>query len=198
MASPSVAPPPKSGGVGAPVIIGVVVLIGAAVGLLCWKNRQDDIKTNPTATTSAKPSMSSAPPETTLDLPPIDLPKDAGDTTEAGPKPVSTGGGGGGNCPAVCTGQISDAIKAAAASRAGTAKKCYQTALEGNEGLQGEIDIMLRIGTDGSTCSASIASDSTGSGKLAQCVRSRMLGGYPAPKGGCVELKVPVVFKPKQ
>jgi hypothetical protein len=197
MASPSVAPPPKSGGGSAPVIIGVVVLIGAAIGLLCWKNRGDDVKTTPTATTSA-PTTTSAPPETTLDLPPIELPKDAGEN-ETGPKPQNTGGGNnGGNCPAVCTGQITDAIKAAAASRAATAKKCYQTALEGNEGLQGEIDIMLRVGTDGSTCSASIASDSTGSGKLAQCVRSRMLGGYPAPKGGCVELKVPVVFKPKQ
>lgn len=194
MASPSVAPPAKSGG-GAPVIIGVVVLLAAAIGLLCWKNRGDD--NTPKTTPSTAPSKSTAAPETTLDLPPIELPKDAGETAEAGPKTVATNGGGG-NCPAVCTGQITDAIKAAAASRAGTAKKCYQTALEGNEGLAGEIDVMLRIGTDGATCSASIASDSTGSGKLAQCVRSRMLGVYPAPKGGCVELKVPVVFKPKQ
>lgn len=194
MGPASTAPPAKSGG-GAAVIIGVVVLLAAALGLLCWKNRGDDTKISPTPSVST--AASTAAPETTLDLPPIELPKDAGETPDTSVKPATTGGGGGA-CPTVCTGQITDAIKAAAASRAGTAKKCYQTALEGNEGLAGEVDILLRIGTDGSTCSASIASDSTGSGKLAQCVRSRMLGGYPQPKGGCVELKVPVVFKPKQ
>ena len=196
MGPASTAPPAKQGG-GAAVIIGVIVLLAVALGLLCWKNRGDDT-TKITPTPSVSTSASKPAPETTIDLPPIELPKDAGEVPDAAAKPVATGGGTGGACPTVCTGQITDAIKAAAAARAGTAKKCYQTALEGNEGLAGEVDIMLRIGSDGSTCSASIASDSTGSGKLAQCVRSRMLGGYPQPKGGCVELKVPVVFKPKQ
>lgn len=197
MASPSTAPPAKQGG-GAAVVIGVILLLGLAGGLLWWKNRPDDtIKgTAPTASASA---TATAAPETTLDLPPIELPKDAGDTPETGPKTASTGGGSNsGSCPTTCTGQITDAIKAAAASRAGTAKKCYQTALEGNEGLAGEIVVLIRVGTGGETCSASVLSDSTGSGKLAQCVRSKMLGSYPQPKGGCVELKVPVVFKPKQ
>lgn len=194
MGPASTAPPANSGG-GAAVIIGVVVLLAAALGLLCWKNRGDDAKITPAPSVST--AASTAAPQTTLDLPPIELPKDAGETPDAAAKPVATAGGGS-TCPTVCSGQITDAIKAAAAARAGTAKKCYQTALEGNEGLAGEVDILLRIGTDGSTCSATIASDSTGSGKLAQCVRSRMLGGYPQPKGGCVELKVPVVFKPKQ
>lgn len=196
MGPASTAPPAKSGS-GAAVIIGVIVLLGLAGGLLWWKNRDDGPKVA-TPTTSAPSTSVTAAPETTLDLPPIELPKDAGDTPETGPKTSSTGGGNnGGSCPATCTGQVHDAIKAAAASRAGTAKKCYQTALEGNESLAGEIVVQLRIGTGGETCSAAILSDSTGSGKLAQCVRSKMLGSYPAPKGGCVDLKVPVVFKPK-
>lgn len=194
MGPASTAPPAKQGG-GAAVIVGVILLLGLAGGLLYWKNRGDDTKV--TTPASGTPSTSvTAAPETTLDLPPIELPKDAGEAEDTGPKTASTGGGGGG-CPAVCTGQINDAIKAAAAARAGTAKKCYQTALEGNEGLAGEIDVQLRIGTGGEVCSASIVSNSTNSGKLAQCVRSKMLGTYPQPKGGCVELKVPVVFKPK-
>lgn len=195
MGPASTAPPAKSGG-GAAVVIGVVVLLGLAGGLLWWKNRSDDTTkaTTPSASTTGS---NTAAPETTLDLPPIELPKDAGEVVDTGPKTASTGGGGGGGCPATCTGQINDAIKAAAAARAGTAKKCYQTALEGNEGLAGEIVVLVRVGTGGETCSASVVSDSTGSGKLAQCVRSKMLGSYPQPKGGCVEVKVPVVFKPK-
>ncbi len=195
MGPASTAPPAKQGG-GAAVIIGVLLLLGLAGGLLYWKNRGDDTKvTTPTSGTTS--ASTTAAPETTLDLPPIELPKDAGDTADTGPKSASTNGGGGGGCPTVCTGQINDAIKAAAAARAATAKKCYQTALEGNEGLAGEIVVQLRIGTGGETCSAGIMSNSTNSGKLAQCVRSKMLGTYPQPKGGCVELKVPVVFKPK-
>lgn len=188
----------KQGGSG-PIIVGVVLLLGAAGGILWWVNHKGGETPTPPKE-SAAPTASSAAPQTTIDLPAIDLPKDAGEDTapvpDAGPKVATTGGGGGG-CPATCSGQITDAIKQAAAARAGTAKQCYKTALEGNEGLAGEIDIMLRVGTNGETCSASIASDTTGSGKLQQCVRSKMVATYPQPKGGCVELKVPVVFKPK-
>jgi hypothetical protein len=185
-------PPAKSGG-GALIAVGIVLLLGAAGGILWFVNKGSPPPPTPTVPTAA---TSPAQPATTLDLPAIELPPDAGEEAgppEAGPK-VAAGGGG---CPASCTGALTDAIKQAAQARAQTARQCYKTALEGNEGLAGQIDVQLRIGTGGETCSVSVVSDTTGSSKLQSCVRSKMLGSYPQPKGGCVELKVPVVFKPK-
>jgi hypothetical protein len=187
---------PKGGG-SAGVIIGVILLLGAAGGILFYVNKKDDTpKTTPSAQPSA-PASTTAAPETTLDLPPIDLPKDAG-VEDTGPKAASTGTGGGGSaCSCGQSGSITDEIKQAAAARGGTAKKCYMTALEGNESLAGEMTVQVRIGPNGEACSASIISDTTGSNKLQQCVRLKMSGGsYPRPKGGCVDVKVPVVFKP--
>ena len=196
MSDPGAGVPKKGGSAG--VIVGVILLLGAAGGVLFWVNRKDE---PPKTTTSAQPSTSAsttAAPETTLDLPAIDLPKDAG-TEDTGPKVVATnGGGGGGPCSCGSMGTITDEIKQAAASRGGTAKKCYQSALEGNEGLAGDMTVQVRIGPNGEACSAAVVSDTTGSSKLQQCVRLKMAaGGYPRPKGGCVDVKVPVVFKPK-
>lgn len=187
---------PKGGG-SAGVIIGVILLLGAAGAILFYVNRKDTTpQTIPSAQPSA-PASTTAAPETTLDLPPIDLPKDAG-VEDTGPKTASTGGGGGNACSCGQSGSITDEIKQAAAARGGTAKKCYQSALEGNEGLAGDMTVLVRIGPNGEACSASIVSDTTGSSKLQQCVRLKMAaGGYPRPKGGCVDVKVPVVFKPK-
>jgi len=179
-----------------PIIVGVVRLLGAAGGILWWVNHRTEPTTPPPV--ASAPLDAGAGPATTIDLPAIELPTDAGPETgpDAAPKP-QPGGGAFQPCPAACTGSINDAIKQAAAARAGTAKQCYKTALEGNEGLAGEIDISFRFGSNGETRSASVVSDTTGSSKLQQCVRSKMIATYPQPKGGCVELKVPVVFKPK-
>ncbi len=195
---PSQVPAEKGGN--AVVIIGVILLLGAAGGILCWVNKGDDTAKPLPPIASVSAATTTAGPVTTIDLPPIELPKDAGEDTSAAPKIAATGGGGGGGgvgCPTTCTGQITEEIKATAAARAATARQCYKTALEGNEGLSGEIVMMVRVGTNGETCSASVASDTTGSGKLQTCVRGKMIAMYPKPKGGCVDVKVPVVFKPK-
>ena len=191
------APPPPSGN-GALIGAGIVLLLGAAGGILYWVTKKDAQPLPPKTETVASAS-STAGPAPTMDLPAIELPKDAGPDdagTDAGPKVVATGGGAGG-CACGAAGQISDAIKAAAGSKGGTAKTCYKTALEGNEGLAGTIELQVKIGPSGETCGVTVLSDSVGSMKLQQCVKSRMYGSYPAPKGGCVEVKVPVVFKPK-
>jgi hypothetical protein len=189
---------PKKGG-SAGVIIGVLLLLGAAGGILFYANRKEETpKTTPSALPSAPASTTAPAPETTLDLPPIELPKEAG-VEDTGPKTATTSTGGGGSaCSCGQNGSITDEIKQAAAARGGTAKKCYMTALEGNESLAGEMTVQVRIGPNGEACSASVLSDTTGSSKLQQCVRLKMASGsYPRPKGGCVDVKIPVVFKPK-
>jgi hypothetical protein len=183
-------PPKKAGGA---VVLGVILLLGAAGGILWFVNRGGSDQPAPAASV---PSITAAP-ETTLDLPPIDIPADAGEDAapDTGPKLAVAPGGG---CACTTNGTITDEIAKTAQVRGGTAKQCYKTALEGNEGLAGTITVQLRIGTGGETCSVSVLSDTTGSSKLQQCVRGKMSGGgYPRPKGGCVDVKVPVVFKPQ-
>lgn len=186
----------KSGGGGALVAVGVLVLVGAAGGILYWVTRKppEQKKITTVETVSAQTA------EPNIDLPSIDpgLIDSGVDTGEdvgadAGKKIVAMGTA----CPAACSGQITDAVKNAVGARAGTAKQCYKTALEGNEGLAGDMSVLVRVGTDGSTCSVSIAADTTGSMRLQQCVRAKMMASYPVPRGGCVDVKVPISFKPK-
>jgi hypothetical protein len=185
------------GGSGNGVLIGVgvVLLLGAAGGILYWVTRTPE-QPKPTVVTTAS---TTAPTEPTIELPSIDPIPDAGPDTaeEAGADAGKKIGVGGGGCPAVCNGTITPAIKEAVAARAGTAKQCYKTALEGNEGLAGDMSVLVRVGADGSACSVSISSDTTGSARLQQCVRNKMIAGYPHPSGGCVDVRVPIHFAPK-
>ena len=185
------------GGGGALIAVGVALLLGAAGAILWFVTRKppEDKKVTVVQTATA------ATAEPTIDLPSIDPTiLDSGvdigveDSGDAGKKVAANGGGG---CTASCTGTITDAIKQAVAARAGTAKQCYKTALEGNEGLSGDMSVMVRVGPDGSACAVSITNDTTGSNRLQQCVRGKMIAAYPQPKGGCVDVRVPISFKPK-
>src|SRR5262249_7359325 len=140
-----------------PIIIGVILLLGAAGGILWWVNHRETPPTPPPV--ASGPVDSGVGGATTIDPPALDLPvasgPDMGPPETGGKAPT---GGPYNACPATCSGGITDAIKQAAAARAGTAKQCYKTALEGNESLAGQIDISLRIGLNGETCAASIVS----------------------------------------
>ncbi len=187
----------SGGGGGALIVVGVVLLLGAAGGILWYVTKSKPEDKKPVATATATKSVE---PESTLELPSIDPIPDTG--VDTGPEDTGVDGGkkvanGGGGCPTSCNGSITPQIKEAVAARAGTAKQCYKTALEGNEGLAGDINVLVRVGVDGSTCAVSILSDTTGSNRLQQCVKSKMYASYPHPGGGCVEVKVPINFKPK-
>jgi len=196
MGPASTAPPPTKQGGGAAGVIGVILLLGAAGGLLWYVRRDEPATPTPTPSASA-PASTTAAPETTLDLPPIPIETDAGpDTGAEKPKPATTGGGGGsGGCACGTGGSPSDDLIKAASVRGGTAKQCYKSALEANEGLSGTVTAQVQVGINGEACSVTIVSDTTGSSKLQQCVKQKLaIGGYPKPKGGCVVMKVPVVF----
>jgi hypothetical protein len=197
MGPASTATPPTKQGGGAAVIIGVILLLGAAGGILWYVRREDPKPVTPTPSVSAS-EATTAPPTTTLDLPPIPIETDAGADTGEKPKPATTGtGGGGGSGGCACTqgGTPNADLAKAANARGGTAKQCYKAALEGNEGLQGTVTAQVLVGTNGEACSVTIVSDTTGSSKLQQCVKQKLgIGGYPKPSGGCVAVKVPVVF----
>jgi hypothetical protein len=176
------------------VIVGVILLLGAAGGILWFVTRKPP---EPQKTTTVE-TVSASATDPTIDLPAIDLPQDAGaDADDGGPDAAKKIVAGSEACTTTCGGQVTDALKQAVAARAGTAKQCYKTALDGNEGLAGDMSVLVRVGTNGSTCSVSIASDTTGSMRLQQCVRGKMVAAYPLPRGGCVDVRVPISFKPK-
>ena len=190
-------PAGTGGGGGGVAIIVVVALLGIAGGVLYFVTRKPPEQKTVTTVETVSATTTSEP---TIDLPAIDptmidsgvdAEEDSG--VDAGKKVVAMGEA----CPAACAGQPTDALKQAVGARAGTAKQCYKTALEGNEGLAGDMSVIVRVGTNGATCAVSIASDTTGSSRLQQCVKAKMAASYPTPRGGCVDISVPISFKPK-
>ncbi len=181
--------------------LGVVVLLGTAGGILWWVSKRDNTPLPPTTVAATASTSATAAPEPTLDLPPLptaepDTGVDTGvDAAQQTGSRVAMGGGG---CGGTCNGSVPTELRNYISGRGAAAKLCYRAALESQEGLAGEISVSLRIGPDGSLCSASIVSDSVGNAQLASCVKQKMQATYPAPKGGCVDQRVTISFKPQQ
>lgn len=101
-------------------------------------------------------------------------------------------------CSSPCSGKSHAALESALSGRGQQARSCYTTALRSDEGLQGKLTVRLRVGADGRACSAEIADDSLGSAPLNACILSRFRGAsYPLPRGGCVDVAVPLKFVAK-
>src|SRR5437868_4185499 len=83
-------------------------------------------------------------------------------------------------------------------SAAGSVRGCYERALRQNQMLQGKLMVAVKVGAQGQTCGASLASDTLGDGAVASCVLQKFRSGtFPAPIGGCVDVQVPINFTPK-
>lgn len=182
-------------------MIVLALLMLATTGVVLWRFMSKPDESQPALKPSQSVSVSvSTPIESNLTLPPIDLPQDAGTTIQDSGQPTQKNNkvaNATENCGS-CSGSITPELQAAVQSRGATAKQCYQSALQGNESLSGEISLEVKIGADGSTCSVSIRSDTVGSSRLQQCVRSKMYGNYPKPNNGCVTFGLPIQFKPQQ
>ena len=181
--------------------LGVVVLLGTAGGILWWVSKKDSAPQPPTTVEAPASTQANAAPESTLDLPPLpSVEPDVGVDTgvDAAPETGTRVTMGGGGCGGTCNGSVPTELRNYISGRGAAAKLCYRAALESQEGLAGEISVSLRIGPDGSLCSASIVSDSVGNAQLATCVKQKMQATYPAPKGGCVDQRVTINFKPQK
>jgi outer membrane biosynthesis protein TonB len=110
-------------------------------------------------------------------------------------KAVSSTGGG---CAGTCSGEEPSSLRSVLAGRAAQARRCYERALMQNNMLQGRMQISVRIGPNGSVCSANLTQNELDPG-VGNCVlgifRSTT---FPAPKGGCVDASVPLRFEPKK
>jgi hypothetical protein len=193
MPETSIAPqPPKHHGGGA--FIGAVILMLLAMGgLLYWKFRGKDTPTTPVVTappSATGPKFDEAPP------PPPDIAPDAGKKDAPVKKRLVASGPS--SCSATCKGDAPAALRGALAGAAGSVRGCYERALRQNQMLQGKLVVAVKIGAQGNSCGASLASDTLGDGAVASCVLQKFRGGmFPAPIGGCVDVQVPINFTPK-
>jgi len=98
-----------------------------------------------------------------------------------------------------CKGTVSVELHSALGAKAGQVRGCYERALSHNAGLQGKVEIDVRIGPTGEACSAGMFKDGLGDPSVTSCVLQRFRSGvYPKPSGGCVDTRVPINFVPPQ
>jgi hypothetical protein len=98
-----------------------------------------------------------------------------------------------------CAGAMTPELENALAMRAKQAHRCYDQALATDSTLAGRVAINVRIASNGQICSASVAKNELSNPSVAQCMASTYRkGNFPAPKGGCADVEIPVSLKPGQ
>lgn len=189
-------------------LVGAGVFAIAIGGLLYSRCGKDEPKKEPTpvaAATSAAPEPKPALPEYAPPPPPEEEPKGEGgkdgedEKAEPGPKKTASGSPAPrGACANCGKGVPSGALKSAVSQTMGLARGCYNRALRGNAG-EGRIVVSVSVGSDGTLCGASLASNTTGNAALGACVLSKFSGrSYPPPQSGCVVVNAPMNFSTKQ
>jgi hypothetical protein len=101
------------------------------------------------------------------------------------------------DCDDPCNGKETPELLSSLGAKAGQARSCYEKALSNNSMLAGRLEISVRVSRTGAACSTSVGKDELGDASVSSCVLSRFRGGkYPKPTGGCVDVSVPMSFKP--
>lgn len=169
-----------------------VVLLGAIGAVVAWKMSQPP-PTPPIVYVDAAP-----PPPPLGRNPDDDVPlpppiEDAG--SDAGKKVVVTQLANSQCEVKKCTGSTSSDLENTLQLRVKQARRCYNSALEQDPTLSGKVTVAVRVGATGQVCSTSVASNEMSSPHVAQCVASYFRGAnFPAPKGGCVDVNIPINF----
>jgi outer membrane biosynthesis protein TonB len=183
---------------GTPYVIASGVLVVIIAGVLWFKFRKTEAPPPP-------PPVIMSAPTSTITMPAFDLPPPPPEEVEAGPAEADSGpkrvaGPANANCASPCQGTDSAALSSALRGAAGSARGCYERALRTNSMLQGRIKVGVRVGANGSICSASLLEDSLHSAEVTSCVLGLFRGKpFPAPSGGsCVDVTIPVSFTPQE
>lgn len=193
----STTPPPPKSGSGGFIAVAAIMLLGMGA-LIYWKLSGKETPREPAAPT---PSVAQKEPQLDLDLPPPPPPpaeKDAAADAEPGKEVVkrarvNTG------CSGECDGKEAPQLRAVLSGKAAQARGCYERALRQNPTLEGRLAVAMRIGLQGQVCRASVISDGLGDPAVTTCVLQNLRGMvYPAPKGGCVDVQLPMNFVSKK
>ncbi len=199
MSPPSTSQPPagvpESGN--ARYAIVAVVLLLAIGGIVYWKTRAPAAQTPAPLPTTSAASVDQTPTNPKLDDVPLPPPPE--EKPEAGPTRYASSGIPAGGCEGKCGGTAPTELQQALQVRGAQTRRCYNQALNTDSTLKGHVTIAVRIGPAGNVCSASVASNDMGNPSVAQCAANifRNAAGYPSPRGGCVDVAVPLSFVPQ-
>ncbi len=183
----------------------VALVAGGAAFFALRGNQETTEKAAPTATAvQSPPPRSPAPPPPPPPPPPPEeeTAKTASTPSTSAPRanngvaaPQENKGPAG--CSGGCTGSADAGLRDALRLRGASAKTCYNKALLSNSTLQGKMTVAVRVSPSGAACSATVASDSLGDAAVSSCILQKFRSGsYPKPKGGCVDVQVPLNFVP--
>jgi hypothetical protein len=198
----SKAPPPSSlrppagvpSGGSKYIVVAILLLLGIG-GIVFWKISQKPPPpvavvdaSAPVATFNARNPEDDVPPP-----PPIE---DAGPKTDT--KAGTTRTANMCNSPR-CTGSSGTDLESQLQFRVKQSHRCYDNALAQDPTLRGKVTLAVRVGATGQVCSANVASNEMGSSTVASCVSGYFRGAnFPAPRGGCVDVNIPIKFEPRQ
>jgi hypothetical protein len=201
MSSPSSPPSNRPAGVpesgSAKYALVALFLVAAAGGLFAWRScsSQTEVAAPMPSVTAAQTATAS----TNSKLDDIPLPPPPEEKPEAGPPPKIVAVPMNPGCDGKCNGQLTNELEQALQIRGTQTRRCYNAALAQDSQLKGHVQITVRVGTSGALCSANVTSNDMGTPGVANCAANvfRASAGYPQPKGGCVELAVPLSFVPQ-
>jgi hypothetical protein len=189
---------PASGGAKY-VVVGIALLVlmgGAIVWKMSQKPPEPVVVTADAGNSAPPPKVMGRNPEDDVPPPP---PIEDASAPEKGTK-VATGGQASGQCAVPkCNGSAGADLENALSFRVKQSHRCYDNALAQDATLRGKLTVAVRIGANGQACSAGVVSNDMGSQSVASCVSGYFRGAnFPAPKGGCVDVNIPINFVPRQ
>lgn len=134
-----------------------------------------------------------------VSLPPADAEPPAPSPVDASPPPPAAAAGpeaDAGACPSQCFGKATQDLALALQQKAGEARRCYDAALASDPGVEGRVLLAVRVGPDGSVCSSQVIQSGL-PGEMNACLeRLFAQATFPGPVGGCLDARVPMLFKP--
>lgn len=190
-------PIPKKSGNGG-LIVGAALMLLLAAGLVIFKLKSPakeaevvEERAAPKNVEPPAPVLDNAPPPPPAEEELAEAPK----PEEAKDQKTIKGPAGPPGCAGACAGNAGADLRAALASRAASARSCYNTALRRNATLEGKMTVNVRVSPNGTVCSVGVSNNTLGDAAVASCVSAQFRASkFPAPEGGCVDTAVPLNF----
>jgi len=164
-------------------------LVALGAGLDCTQTTTVPAPVPPRGLGSDSSAMSSSAPP---DSAPHDTPAPSADPALVPPIAAHP------SCADPCVGVPPPGFVGAVEERAGHARRCYDSALVKRPALAGSVAITLRLAPSGAICRVSAESSmpTDESDDFLACLKGVFNDGpLPAPIGGCLDVRVPLVFK---
>jgi hypothetical protein len=189
--APAAGVPPSGNGKYIVIFVGLIAAIGA---LVAWKSCGQGTGTTPQVISKFDAAPTPHDDDNTVPLPP---PPDE-PMADAGQQTRTIGNWDPCAVKSCVGGKTTDELENALGFRAKQAHRCYDQALAQDSDLKGHVTIAVRVASNGTLCSANVAANDMGSDAVATCVANvfRQSRSFPAPKGGCIDAKVPINFVP--